>query len=111
MNEFFPTFVPTNQYCPGIRVNGRQPSHMLPDLLKISGCADLPTSQLTVILVVKDMKNVTVERVDIIKPQKLVNDCRKFLMEILLRVLNLPHVKLEKMGDGIPFVDNSRGLH
>ena len=62
------------------------------------------------IFVLENMKKVAIERVDVIEPRKLVNNCGELLMKILLAIFHLAHVELAKAGNCITLVDYSWGL-
>ena len=58
------------------------------------GCIDLPQGELVVVLVVEHIHEVSIERMDIIKLRKLVQDGRQLVVERLLGELDFPSVEL-----------------
>ncbi|MFS8031557.1 hypothetical protein Hanom_Chr17g01547281 [Helianthus anomalus] len=62
------------------------------------------------IFVIKNMKKITVERMDIVKPRELFDDGRELFVKIRLRKLHFPHVKLTNTIDCIALVNDSRRL-
>lgn len=88
-----------------------QPQIVLGDLCNdISSCIDLTQSKFVVILVVEHMKQIAIERMDVIQSRKLIYDGGQLLIEVLLGIPNLAHIELADAVDSIALVDNSRCL-
>jgi hypothetical protein len=60
-----------------------------------------------VILVIEHMKEIAIERVDVIQSGKLVSDGGQLFIEVLLGIPNFPHIELANAFDSITLVDNS----
>jgi hypothetical protein len=60
-----------------------------------------------VILVIEHMKEIAIERVDVIQSGKPINDGGQLFIEVLLGIPNFPHIELANAFDSISLVDNS----
>jgi hypothetical protein len=56
------------------------------------------------------MKQIAIERMDVIQSRKLIYDGGQLLIEVLLGIPNLAHIELANAVDSIALVDNSRCL-
>mmetsp|Transcript_2363 Transcript_2363/g.4806 ORF Transcript_2363/g.4806 Transcript_2363/m.4806 type:complete len:206 (-) Transcript_2363:19-636(-) len=61
---------------------------------KVPRHIQLSQSQLVVVLVVQNIEQVCVKRMNIVDTGELVEDCGELLVPVLLRILHLAHVKL-----------------
>lgn len=59
------------------------------------------------ILVVEHMKEIAIERVDVIQSGELIDDGGQLFIEVLLGIANLAHIELANAVDSIALVDNS----
>jgi hypothetical protein len=53
------------------------------------------------------MKEIAIERVDVIQSGKPINDGGQLFIEVLLGIPNFPHIELANAFDSITLVDNS----
>jgi hypothetical protein len=53
------------------------------------------------------MKEITIERVDVIQSWKLINDGGQLFIKVLLGIPNFTHIELANAVDSITLVDNS----
>ena len=68
---------------------------------------DLPQGEFVMILVVEHMKEIAIERVDVIQSGELIDDGGQLFIEVLLSIANLAHIELANAVDSIALVDNS----
>ena len=62
------------------------------------------------VLVVEDVEEVTVERVDLVEARELFDDGGELLVEVGLSVLDFAHVELAETVDFVALVDDGWGL-
>ena len=77
---------------------------------QVSSGVDLAKSELVVILVVEDVEEVSVERVDLVEARELFDDGGELLVEVGLCVLDFAHVELAEAVDFVALVDNGGSL-
>ena len=83
------------------------PSHAVDEVF---GRVDLPQRQLVVVLVVQDVHEVGVERMDVVQLRELGHHRRQPVVERLLGELHLPRVELPDAGDLEVAVDDGGRL-
>ena len=84
-----------------------QPDVVLGHIInQVFSCIDLPQGQFVVILVVQDIHQISVKRMDVIKLREFIDDRGEFIVISLLREFDFSHVELSDSRDLVVFAND-----
>mmetsp|Transcript_19433 Transcript_19433/g.74612 ORF Transcript_19433/g.74612 Transcript_19433/m.74612 type:complete len:651 (-) Transcript_19433:57-2009(-) len=72
----------------------------------VARVVQLAQGELVVVPVVQHVHEIGVERVDLVEDREVIEDTRELVVEVLLRILDLPHVELPDSADSIALVND-----